>query len=121
MASKTADWAWFTPLLPRIESAIREATLLLAQTYLAENAWPKAYTLAGRALSRDPCDERACEIAILALRGAGDPLGAVRLLNRYDSAVRAEFGAWPATIILAGRIRIVVAGQGRRRRNDFVP
>ena len=78
--------------LPRIESVIREAGIVLARDSLARSDWQSAAAHARRVFHRDPSDEVSAELLIRALSTAGDKIGAARIFHEHDVAVTSEFG-----------------------------
>jgi DNA-binding SARP family transcriptional activator len=91
------DWEWFAPMVPQIESLIRDAAIALARDASARCQWSDALEHARHLLEKDPTDETACETVIRSCRMLGDNFGAVRALRSHAAAIKDQFGADPAS------------------------
>jgi len=92
LQSSFAAFASLIDALPRAVSAIRDSGIALARKSLAREDWSTAAAHATCVFNADRCDELGAELLIRALAGAGDNLGATRVLREHDSAVMREFG-----------------------------
>ncbi len=95
------EWEWFEPIAHRLHEARVELAQILGDDALAREDAVTALQYSKAALHADRCDERAVEIGIRAHLIDGDRAAAMRLFRQYRSALAAELGAEPSSLLSA--------------------
>ncbi len=92
LESAVAHWPWFQDTIPRLDAAVRDASIALARHGLATAHFDMAIEHSRRLFERDRTDALAAELLSSALRGTKDELAASRVLREHDKAATREFG-----------------------------
>ncbi len=91
-----AQWEWFEPSLRRLREASVDLAHRLGFDALARGKSLAALWHAEWAMTKDACDETACEIAIRAHLALGERSSAMRTFRRYRDALKSELAAEPS-------------------------
>ncbi len=90
------DADWLHAIEARLIAAARERADRFAEWSLANGYASLALRLANITLGRDPCDERACGLAIRAHVRCGDRPAAIRAYRDHERALQNDLGLAPS-------------------------
>ncbi|MBC5800097.1 MAG: hypothetical protein GIX03_06385 [Candidatus Eremiobacteraeota bacterium] len=88
-------WTWFGPYEERIRRAYGATLEALASDALLRDDLLAVLERTGELLAADPCNERACELAMTAARRQGDAGAAARQFRRFEAALQRQFNCEP--------------------------
>lgn len=97
-------WVW--PLRQSLDGLYREASLRLAELYLAEEAYDRVGSICRRLLSEDRCCEETHRLLMRAYAAKGNIAAAKRQFNECQDALRRELQVSPSprTVTLYDRL-----------------
>ena len=97
-AGISRGWPWYTSWAAKIDAFIERALLALGRDALAREDYAVALQRARDAIAIDGVGQDAHEVALRALVGQGNVVGARRMLSQYTGTLRALDIAPPAAL-----------------------